>query len=184
MKLRLDLYKDKEKQIKFLLHIALTFRLLPETLAELFQLSIDEVKNMLYKSEVAYEGLDYLVNHEFYDQTQAKEKFIMFYSTLIRAIKSGDKDKVKDMLNSLYDVRAIYLAKNKKKGDPLTEEDIKAILYYQVKYGISYKSLLDIFGINPNTFQTRFLPLLEEYPDLKWRYEHLTDFMFSKGGRK
>lgn len=179
-KLKLDLYKDEEKQTKFILHLVLTFRLMPETLAELLEKSVEDVNAMLFYNGVSNIGVNYLINHEFYDQELAKANFLNFYSVLTDALKRRDKDKITELLNFLYDKKAVDLAKNRKKGDVLTDADIETIVNYQLKYGLEHHAILNIFSLSKN-YQKRIKVLFETNYELKRRYENL---VMSTGGRR
>lgn len=183
-KVRLDLYKDQEKQVKFLLHIALTFRLLPDTLANLFQMPVEKINEMLFYGGSSHMGLNYLIEHEFPDQELATAKFLKFYTDLLDAIKVKDKEKMTELLNYLYDVKAIKIARTRESGDPLSEDDIETIVLYQLKYGLSQVAILKVFNISRRGFQPRLVKFLEQNPELRRRYEYFADFILAGGGRK
>jgi len=184
-KLSLNIYKDTEKQVKFLVHFMLTFRLLPESVSELFGIPFEEVNQMIYYQNASTLGLDYLINHEALDQTIPKQQAVAFYSELVTALKNKDNVKVKVMLNELYDKRALEVAHNREKREEMTDEIIEVTLKYQLKYGLSQEAILSIFNFSRRGYQPKVSEYLNRHPEMQKRYEYLADFMKTNDrGRK
>ncbi|MBE6157005.1 MAG: hypothetical protein E7161_04620 [Firmicutes bacterium] len=183
-KLSVKLYKDENKQMKFLMHFILTFRLLPETVAELFGFSVEAVYDMIHKNASSYIGFDYLFNHEFPDQERAKAEALQFYSELLNAIKVKNRAQMTELLNYLFDSKALDLARTRQKKEALTVDVIETTIRYQLKYGLSQVAIMEIFNLNRRSYQPKVTEFLEQFPDLKRRYEYLADFLVSMGGRK
>lgn len=184
-KLSLNLYKDPDKQVKFLVHLMLTFRLLPESVSELFGIPLEEVNKMIFYKNTSTLGLDYLINHEALDQSIPKQQVVSFYSELVNALKNKDNIKVNIMLNELYDKKPLEIARNRKSREDITEEIIEATLKYQLKYGISQEAILSIFNLSRRGYQPKVSEYLSRHPEMQKRYEYLADYMLTYDrGRK
>ena len=176
-KLRLDFfYQNKEKQMKLLKHMALTFRAKPPLLSELFGFTEEEIINYLYESTPNSLSIKYLIENDFSDQMDAKDKIIAFYCDLLDAAKGFDVERVNELIKRVFDFHAHEVIIKRKNNELLNSDDFGEIVKYQLKYALKQKDVCSIFGLEPNYFRTRLSKYLAENEELKERYNALTDF--------
>lgn len=186
-KLRLEIFsKNEEKQIKFLIHIALTFRVKLPILSQLFQIGEKELLELILKySGGSYKSILYLFYHDSSDQTIALNNLIVFYRNLVNAIKNKDLEMQKIIISQIDDSKARDLIKNKNLGDRLSLESIKTILRYQLKYALTQNVVADIFEINQRNYRRRLDALLQQNQELSMQFYLLSSFNDGKhGGRR
>lgn len=182
-KTRIDLsklYSKEESQMKFLAHVALTYRLTLASLSELLGMDEDMIFRKLLKYNPSrHQSFLYAFNVDFADQEEAKTKFVELYKSIFDAKKSKDKDKIAELLSTIDDSKFIEVLEHCKKrsvSSQLANDKLIVILKYQLKYALSYRGVAKIFKINPGQYNTRILELLESEPELKLQYEHLADY--------
>lgn len=70
----------------------------------------------------------------------------------------------------------MYCKKTRFKRKKLSDEQILAILKYQIKYMLETKSIAGIFNIDRGTYSSRVRNLGQEYADLISDFDYLSDF--------
>lgn len=177
-KLRLDvLYKDYPSQIKFLSHIALTFRTNLDTLSNLFNISKKELENEIMKSnESCYESFYYLFYKDHTNQELAKARLIDYYRDLINAILKKDIETVNVLIREIKDTKIKEFKEVHKFRDIKTDEEIMTLLNYQLKYSLSNNVMADKFHFDRTTYAQRVRKLIDDNPELKSRYEDLIKY--------
>lgn len=184
-KIRLDVvYPNEESQYRFLVHVALTFRLHLDTLSSLLGIDEDELlRKMNEVSPASYEALQFLFCSDIKNQDLAKERFIDYYRELLKAISSKDLKEKRRLINMVTDSKVSEFKKRWKPGDKISDEDLRTLLNYQLKYALTTNTLVYNFNINRPNYQRRVYNLIETEPELKQDYEYLSDFnsRFRKG---
>lgn len=187
-RIKLDaLYKDPEKQYKFIVHAALTFRLHLDTLSQLLQIDENEMlENMIRIVPGAYEAITFLLYHDVCDQNTARQEFLEYYRELINAIRTKDSESKKKLISVVSDARVAKIKNEREAGDLISDEEILAILNYQIKYALKQDEVADMFKINRSNYAKRALKLLESDTGLYKKYEYLSDYNLSsiKGVRR
>lgn len=185
-KLRLDVfYDDADKQMMFLLHLALTFRLKPSSISDLFQIDEKELlEKLVIISGNAYNSLLFLIYHETFDQNVAKTNVVSYYRDLLNAKRKKDDATQKELLNKVTDALASEIIASKKSLEDFTLDELEVLLRYQLKYTLSIIDLANTFNIDAKIYEERVPFILEHNPDLKERYEFIISFNLSSGGRK
>ena len=182
-KLRLDIfYSSYEKQMSLLKHIALTFKAKPELISELFGIKLEEIIGENTKSNY------YLLNMNYADQDEAREKIVNFYRDLLNAFQSKNKEMVSYLVREVSDYKATQIFKNRKPGDTLKDEDIETIIKYQLKYALSKTFVCELFNIHKGNYISRVRSYLENHQELKEQYEDLIEYYsslyWSKNGQR
>lgn len=181
-------YHTFENQYKFLVHVALYFRLHLDTLSTLFQ--IDEKKlleNMFKVSPGAYDSLKMLFYHDGKDQNLARSNFISYFELLDEAISKNDLDEKRRLINLVTDAKALSIQKNRKPGQSLTDEDFGVLLRYQLKYTLTADDISYIFSVKRDNYLVRIEKYLENKDELRSEYEYLVDYLKNRtsgGGRR
>lgn len=175
--LRLDIfYPSIKEQIQLLMHIALTFRAKLPLLAELFHIEEKELLNLLMTHcGSAYNSLLYLFYHDSSDQEVAKQNIITFYRDFLDAKRSKNIHSTNEVVRKVTDYEASNIIKN-----GLVAENMEIIIRYQLKYALSIGDVVSTFNISENDYRKGIKSLLEIYPELKQRYEELSDYNYNK----
>lgn len=171
------LYNSEDKQYRFVVMAALHFRLDLNSLSIL--LGKDQnIINQKCKNYVSsmHNALEYLFTEELYSQEVAIQDFLIYYDELMNALNSGDKDKSSALVKLLADSQVRELKERYKSGDVWSLEDLEILLNYQLKYAISTSNIGRNFSINRKTYADRLKSIFEIRPDLKDRYERLTEW--------
>lgn len=181
-KLRLELFsKDSKKQMQFLKHIALTFRVKLPLLVELFGIEESVLLDGLYTAPgFSYPSLNYLFYHDFIDQDIVKEKVITFYQKFLNALRSKDKEMQLSLIRFISDYDARELIEKRKTQKVLDDKDIEVIVKYQIKYALSSRDVAKIFEINHSHYLKRLSTYLKIKSELVQQYELLSTFNSSK----
>ena len=152
-----------------------------------FQLSVDDLESLLgidkknlYDEFASYNGnVSPIVWHNFEFNHElpgvAKERFLTYLNRLQRAIRYGNEKLAKSILEELYDKEIVKFKQTHKPGDPIADEEILAIVKYQIKYSLSTTKLGEILGINRNSYAKRLQKILVNYPELERKYELLVN---------
>ncbi len=177
-RLRLDIfYSVKEKQMKLLMHIALTFRTNLSTLANLFQIDENTLLNeLLQYNPACSSALKYLFFHDNYDQSEARAKLLDFYNSYLDSLCKHNITEQNRLIKIVTDGDAKKFLDNRKSGDKLTDDDIMLLLNYQLKYATSFKTLATTFGIERINYQHRVEKILKEEPEISARLENILNF--------
>lgn len=177
-KLRLDIiYRDYNKQLKFLSHLALHFRAKFPLLEELFGIDAKKLLNDLIKyNENCYESLLYLFYQDNTNQEYAKANIIEYYRNLIDAISKKDISTQNVLIREIGDSKIVKFQAQHKNGDIKSNEDIMTLLNYQLKYAISSKKLAEKFNFDRAQYVRRVRDITSNMPELNMRYEELTDY--------
>lgn len=157
-----------------------------------FQLSMDDLeyllgidKKTLYDEYVYGNGnIGETVKKEFDFNSElpgvAKERFITYFNRLLRAIKYGNEKLAKSILEELYDKEIVKFKRNHKPGDRISDEEILAMVKYQIKYLLSTNQLGKILNIDRSNYSKRLQSLFPNYPDLQKKYDLLTNMLETK----
>ena len=157
-----------------------------------FQLSMDDLeyllgidKKTLYDEYVYGNGnIGETVKKEFDFNSElpgvAKERFLTYLNRLQRAIKYGNEKLAKSILEELYDKEIVKFKRNHKPGDRISDEEILAMVKYQIKYLLSTNQLGKILNIDRSNYSKRLQSLFPNYPDLQKKYDLLTNMLEDK----
>lgn len=181
-KIKIDvIYKGLESQYRFIVHAALTFRLHLDTLSQMLQIDENELlENMIRIVPSAYDAITSLLYHDVNDQEKARNEFLSYYRELLNAIRTKDIEEKKRLINVISDSKVAEIRKNHNPGDALSDEDIEAILKYQVKYSLTQDETTLMFGINRANYNKRLERVLLNNPSLRQKYEYLSDYNAKK----
>ena len=164
-KLRVDIFsKDKDVQDKYLLLIALTFRIKPDIISEMFNYPANYLFDYAYASdnEMYYRAFKVLNAEDGINQKRAVIKLINFYN---------------EYVNSYNDYEAYELMHSgRESGDKITEESLKIMINYRLKYGLTSKEISELFHVNGNNFREISTNYLADKPELKTRWVSLNDY--------
>lgn len=177
-KIKIDvIYKSLESQYRFIVHAALTFRLHLDTLSHLLQIDENELlENMIRIVPSAYDAITSLLYHDVNDQEKARNEFLSYYRELLNAIRAKDIEEKKRLINIISDSKVAEIRKNHNSGDAISDEDIEAILKYQIKYSLTQDETALMFGINRANYSKRLERYLLDNPSLRQKYEYLSDY--------
>ena len=171
------MFPTEEVRKRFITMAILEFRLSVEDLESL--LGID--KKTLYDEYAKYNGSASSIvwnifefNHEL--PGVAKERFLAYLNRLQRAVRYGNEKLAKSILEELYDKEVVKFKQTHKPGDPITDEEILAI----VKYSLSTNQLGKMLDINKNNYSKRLQRLFPDYPDLQRKYDLLINMFEAK----
>lgn len=167
------MFPKKEVRIAFITQSILTFGLTLETTSLLLNADKEYLHSKLSDGNQFYRSLTRTFNHTLKDQEKAKEKFISYFNSLKEAHQSKDKDKIRELLRVINDKDASTLMKEKKKGEPLTDNDILIILKYQLKYMLTSVTISKMFDFDRRNYGERVKRLESEHPELVAEYKEL-----------
>ena len=175
------LFPTEEVRKRFITMAILEFQLSMDDLE--FLLGID--KKTLYDEYVYGNGnIGETVKKEFDFNSElpgvAKERFITYFNRLLRAIKYGNEKLAKSILEELYDREIVRFKRNHKPGDRISDEEILAMVKYQIKYLLSTNQLGKILNIDKSNYSKRLQSLFLNYPDLQKKYDLLTNMLETK----
>lgn len=178
VKLSLDiLHQNQEQQWKFLMHIALCFRLKLGSLANLFHL--DEkliIKKFLGLKGGVYNSLLYLFYQDVTDQQIAIEKFLNYYKELLTAIKNKDIEQENNLKKQVTDYSVSEFIKEFETSKTLTDDNIEVLLNYQLKYALTFDNMINRFNLNGMEYQNKVMQFISDKPYLKERLDALIDY--------
>lgn len=178
VKLRIDkFYRTEEQQFVFLRRLALTFRARLPLLSELFQIDENELfeKLRLYNPDLE-SSLNYLYNCDVTDQEVARRNIISFYQRLLNAVLSKDKIMQKYLIGKISDVRIKELIKEKHFDRRLTDDEIRVILEYQLKYALDRYDVASMLNINPDSYCRRVNSFIRKFPEYQDSYDRLVNY--------
>ncbi len=193
-KLRVDIFsKDKDVQDKYLLLIALTFRIKPDIISEMFNYPANYLFDYAYASdnEMYYRAFKVLNAEDGINQKRAVIKLINFYNEYVNSYNNYVKDKknknienvnkdienIKTLKRKLNDYDAYELMQSgRESGDKITEESLKIMINYRLKYGLTSKEISELFHVNGNNFREISTNYLADKPELKTRWVSLNDY--------
>ena len=173
------LSKSKDKQIRILIHMVLTFRVKLKLLSRLFQFEEQELLNDIHNvsNDSINKALDYLFNYDEFNQEIALANLIDFYSRFIMARQRKDKNAQKRLINEIDDYKVKLVLKNLASMDKI---DFKSFLDYQFKYGLTLEETAKTLKIDSNIYENKIKEILAERKELKTRYELLEKFNANK----
>lgn len=184
-------FPTREKRFKFLGKCALTFGLRKETLVSILGLEEEElIKEILKHNSDVYLPLKKVLSYGVLRQDIAMNSFTSYILELSNANKIEDKEKRYEELKKLRDVLSdkAFIETMKKRVNVkthFTEEEMVAIMKYQVKYMIGIKELEDYYGISHTYYAKNYGALKEKYPLLVDAIEAIADINsklhYSKG---
>lgn len=172
------LSKSKEKQIRILIHMALTFRVKLKLLADLFQTDEQELleKINLVSNESINKALDYLFNYDDYNQELSLANLIDFYSRFIMARQKKDKEEQKRLINEIDDSKVKIVLKSSHNLNKMSNEDIKVFLDYQFKYGLSSQDTARTLNFEINEYNEKIKEVLNVDDKLNKRFKLLMEY--------
>lgn len=157
-----------------------------------FQLSVDDLEDLLgIDKKIIYEefvygngniGENVKKGFDFYGELPgvAKERFLVYFNRLQRAIKYGNEKLAKSILEELYDKEIVKFKRNHESGERISDEEILTIVKYQIKYLLSNSQLEKILNISRKNYSLRLQKLLPNYPDLQKKYVLLKNMLEDK----
>lgn len=182
--LRFDvLFKNPQSSLIFIYHMALTFKTELSTLADLLQIPERDLERQMTEAKPGSSYYFYNLKQYYFDQEEAKIRFVRYYQELLEALKNGQKEMLYELLMAVTDNKAESIIKNRQSGEIIGDKDLMIILIYQLKYFISTKSTCQIFGINIHNYRERVKRLLEQNPELYRQYDFLISYYSAKKGR-
>ena len=175
------MFPTEEVRKRFLTMAILEFQLSMDDLE--FLLGID--KKTLYDEYVYGNGnIGETVKKEFDFNSElpgvAKERFLTYLNRLQRAIKYGNEKLAKSILEELYDKEIVKFKRNHEFGERISDEEILAMVKYQIKYLLSNNQLGKILNISKRNYSVRLQKLLPNYPDLQKKHDLLTNMLEDK----
>ncbi|HIS12725.1 MAG TPA: hypothetical protein IAB40_06435 [Candidatus Onthocola stercoravium] len=169
------IFPSEKGRQNFIVMSMLTFGMLPETMANLLGMPVDEFnRKYVWNSEVndsVYRRSQNVAN----TQEEAVAKFKNFFRRLCLAYINKDKDLVKKTIQEITDAEANEVIKTRKSGKPLTDQECLTILKYQIKYALSILTISHVFSVGRSHYSQRVEELLEQYPEYRSAYETLCD---------
>lgn len=177
-KLRLDvIYSDYNKQMQFLTHLILHFRVQLPLLCELFGFEQNKILDELLKfNEDSKFSIEYLFFTDTYNQELAKENVINYYRDLINAISKKDIATKNVLIREIGDTKIKMFKEQHKYGDIKSDEEILTLLDYQLKYAISSKKLAEKYKFSRVQYMRRVRDITANMPELNMRFEELTSY--------
>ena len=86
----------------------------------------------------------------------------------------------KSILEELYDKEIVKFKRNHEFGERISDEEILAMVKYQIKYLLSNNQLGKILNISKRNYSARLQKLLPNYPDLQKKHDLLTNMLEDK----
>ena len=177
------LFPDGEKRRQFLSLASLTFGVRLDTLEEVLGIDKQTLMNELINKNEKYENsMYYLFFHSSKSQNVAKERFVDFLNRLITAAKEKDKEKINLIMSEISDKDAKKFKENHIFEKEYNDEEVRTLIVYQIKYGLSNKNLSTIFNVGFTNYGKKVKQYFINHPEdteLKSEYEFLSDY-FSK----
>lgn len=178
------MFPTKEKRMNFMANCALTFGLRIDGLAEVMGEDKDELYKDYTSKSVYFTSLDFLFNHGFVAQEEALNNVVDFITRLSNAYLNKDKELIHEILKELSDKKALDFRSKHVSGEKISDEEILAVLKYQLKYGLTDKAVVEIFKISKAKYSGRVHQLEDRYPKLVSYYDYITDYYLNVGKRK
>ena len=194
--LRIDIFsKDPNIQNKYLMLIALTFRIKTDTVEKLFGVNPRTIFKSAYASYnlIVIDALKYLDASEDRDQKEAVQELTTFYKEYVQALRNKDLDKIKLLKRKLNDYEAYELMKKPREiGDKMSDEEIGIMINYRLKYYLSNDQIAELFKVNRKNMIERMYKYLEDKEELRERFANISkeynqmhiNKKYSNGGRK
>lgn len=177
-KLRLDvIYNDYNKQMQFLTHLILHFRIQLPLLCELFGYEQNKILDELlrFNKDITL-SLEYLFFKDNYNQELAKREVIDYYRILIDAIKNKDIATKNVLIREISDYKIKVFKDRHNFGDIKSDQDILILLNHQLKYALSNSKLAEKYNFNITQYIRRVRNITSNIPELNKRFEELTDY--------
>lgn len=173
-----QMFPTKEKRNHFLSQCVLTYGLSLDSLCNTLNLNKEKTfDDLVVRNIKYYESVEKVFKFGMKRQEDAIKNFVDFFTNLIKAYEGKNKTEIANILNELSDKKAICIAKRPDpKGKKLADEQILAILKYQIKYMLETKSIARIFNIDRGTYSSRVRNLGPEYANLISDFDYLSDF--------
>ena len=164
--------KDPKYLNNLVVHLALTFRANSETIQELFGINVGNLK-----WGNAYEGFLYLEGFDSTNQELVKQRIRDFYNAYKKARLEGNKEELVNLIRQISDYRAKKV-REREIGQPYSDEDILALINYQIKYGLTNDKMEKVFSLDRDIYARKVQALLtqEGYEELRVSYEHLASY--------
>lgn len=173
-----QMFPTKEKRNHLLSQCVLTYGLSLDSLCNTLNLNKEKTfDDLVVRNIKYYESVEKVFKFGMKRQEDAIKNFVDFLANLIKAYEGKNKTEIANILNELSDKKAICIAKRPdSKGKKLSDEQILAILKYQIKYMLETKSIARIFNIDRGTYSSRVRNLGPEYANLISDFDYLSDF--------
>ena len=174
------LFPKDEKRLIFLSECALTFQLSLDTLEEILGIDKNELYDKMIKNNIRFNMyLRMMFDHYSESQDVAKSKFYLFFKELCEAVIAKDKDKQTKVLSEIYDTEINEFRKKHKPGMIISENEMVALIKYQIKYSLTVTRMAELFGLRKETYMAKASEILPKYPDLKSKYDFLSAFFYN-----
>jgi len=174
-KLRLDvIFDDEEKQMEFLIHLMLTFRVKLSLIEQMFQINKNLLKRKLSEDIKFFDALSYLNFNDETNQEEARENVRYFYKELHNAFKDNIKKNI--LFNMISDEKINIIKNSNKSIDILSNDEIISILKYQLKYALNNDQLVNEFNMDMEKYRERIQVVLLENELLNQRYNDLMNY--------
>lgn len=172
------MFPNENKRKDFLTKCILTFSLRLDTLSTILKEDKNELfKYLVYNGNPLFENVTMVFEHTMKDQTKAREKFESFFRRLTNASLSGNKKKIESVLGELSDKKVKKILKSGYSSiKDLSNEDVIAILKYQIKYMLDTNTIERIFNLERHSYSNRIRKLENEYPELVSDFNYLNGY--------
>lgn len=182
-----SVYKSEENKMKLLARMALTFGLKLITLETIFGTKNDDMQHSLYKNnnEKMNAHLMNLFSYGVRKQENAVNDAYEFVKNLkaLLAFKNENKNvaekvkecdqKISEAMEVLSDAEIKKFKDNYQAGTPLTLEDTKTLVKFQVKYVLSNVNLCTMMKITNEEYTKSVQALAISDPELYFEYVEL-----------
>ena len=178
--------KNKASLDKLLVSMALTFRTNLKTLSSILGKDENEILSDFLRASVDSYGkrsrsLEYLFYHDYADQEVAKNKFEAYANKLSQVLGKEYEDKrkgalVKKVILSEIDDSIVKSRFKDKPKKEYSEEDILALINYQLKYSVTQAVITETFGISRSRYSELVLSVSKKYPEIYDRYIALASY--------
>ena len=179
-KLRIDIFsKAKDVQDKYLLLLALTFRIKPDIISEMFNYPDNYLFEYVFQSgnTAFFRAINILNTEDGIDQRASIVKLINFYNCYVGALRDKNSELIKTLKRKLNDYDAYELMRSKRElGDKISLSDIKVMIEYRLKFGLTIKNISELFHVSLNGLKKSAKNYLEDKPELKLRWDSLGDY--------
>jgi len=174
-----DFYSQPEKQFKLLIHLMLTFRIKPALLSQIISISEQEIIDGIYKycDNTQMNSFVFLIQNDSYaDQVVSVKDVINYLFQFKTARKNKDKIELKRLIDQIDDSQVAMLLSQRTKGSDLSDENIRTILKYQIKYGLHTFKLAELFGLHRGSYVNRIHALPSDDFVLVNYFEYIANF--------
>lgn len=182
------MFPNKENRVKFLTNSILYFGLRLETIANILNTSEEFIYSLIRENSDLVLHVKKTFTYSLKDQNIASENFINYYNNLVDAHKKVKENRrgYVELLDTIFDTKVESIIKDNNPDKHYTDEDILAILKYQLKYMFSSRMIESVVRINRKVYADRVRRLNDKYPELVKEFEDLSytlNALYKKRGR-